>query len=138
MSKWVYVIGTIEVETYNHSKKPKEYLENMLKDAPQITGSEGPVELFVNIPSGTNVSITPDCMACPHGKLSGSHFKCIAPKGIECTIGHYQTRALITLYGNLRDREIKQTEEEYSAFVRFLEEDCGLGIDNVALNISKS
>ena len=137
MSKWVYVVGTIEVETYNRSEKPKKYLKNLIKDAPKITGSEGPVEVFVNIPSGHNVSVTGDCNACPHGKLKGSDIVCKRKEGDQCTTGYYQTRALITLYGNLRDREIKQTEEEYSAFVRFLEEDCGLGIDNVALNISK-
>lgn len=138
MSKWVYVVGTIEVETYNHSKKPKKYLKNLIKDAPKITGSEGPVEVFVNIPSGHSVSITGDCASCPHGKLKGLKMKCKAKNGDQCTTGYYQTKAIISLYGNLRDREIKQTEEEYSAFMRFLEKDCGLGIDNVALNISKS
>ena len=100
MSNWVHIIGALYVETYKERKNIKKYVENVLKDAPKITGSEEDVNIFVNVLSGYNLTSY---------KNDGSSI-------------NYQTCICITLAGDLRDRTIDVTEQEYNDFLKFIEE----------------
>jgi len=99
MSNWVSIVAVLEVETEICSHTMKKDFEVILKDAPKITGGEGDAQIFINIPSGYNLSV---------------HFK--------GEIEEFQTRVVITICGNLRNRFEDKTTREYEAFVKFLED----------------
>ena len=132
MSQWTHVIGCLYVETYKEKKDIKKYVENILENAPKITGSERDTDVFVNPLSGHNTWTNCDCEHCEYGKtivhLDKGGFQCDAPKGYECPEGEYQTCIAITLVGDLRDRDKQTTCEEINKFIRYLQ-DCGFGID---------
>ena len=97
---WTHIVASLDVETYVESDTIKEDVEKMLEKAPKITGSEGPADVFVNVLSGYNVSCWED------------------------DEGHkYQTRVVITVIGDLRDRQKSQTEEEWNKFKDFIGEE---------------
>lgn len=100
MSMWTHIVASLDVETYIESNTIKEDVEKMLKKAPKITGSEGPADIFVNVLSGHNVS-------CWDGDDRRE----------------YQTRVVITVIGDLRDRMKAQTEDEWSKFKNFIGQD---------------
>ena len=113
MSKWTYITAAIRVESYGASPKLQHYIQKILKQAPAITGSEGGPSIFVNVLKGHNVSIV---------------------KPNQKTI-RYQTNAVITIVGSLRDREAPQTCKELLDFVEFLKEKK-LGIEEIAIDIN--
>jgi hypothetical protein len=102
MSNWTHIIGAIHVETYIERKNIKKYIEKIIKDAPKITGSEDDADVFINPLSDYNVSSLKE-------DKNGNYIT-------------YQTRVCITLVGNLRDRDINQTEKEYFEFINFIKE----------------
>ena len=102
MSHWTHITASIDAETYVERHDIKEYVEKLLEKAPKITGSECHADVFVNVLSGYNVS-------CYDGD-TGERTK-------------YQTRVVITVIGDLRDRMINQTEKEWNDFKSFIGED---------------
>jgi len=108
MSRWTHITGSVFVDTYKRDENNKHNIEAMLKLAPPITGSEGNADYFVNIPSGYN--------------SWGSD-------------GDFQTRAVITINGDLRDREPLQTEQELEDLIDFLVDDCDFNIRNQSVSI---
>jgi hypothetical protein len=42
MSHWTHIIAAIDIDTYHDDKDIKGYVENILVNAPKITGREGP------------------------------------------------------------------------------------------------
>jgi hypothetical protein len=118
MSQWTHVRGVIEVKTWAWSKRTKSIVQKILDSAPQITGSECNCDMFVNLPSGHN---------CGEGAYD--------KKLDEYVTKEYQTTALITIRGDLRDRSMEQTEAEYRAFLAYLKghEDIDVGIRNVII-----
>jgi len=99
MSSWTHIIATIDVETFIEDIEIKTKVEDILKDAPKITGSEGNADIFVNILSDFNIS-----------KWNFEKDK----------FDHFQSRVVITIMGDLRDREIKKTGKEYCKFYNFI------------------
>ena len=97
MSMWTHIVASIAVDTFKESDTIKEDVEKMLEDAPKITGSERPADVFVNVLSGYNISIYED----DKHKV-------------------YQTRVVITVVGDLRDRTKAQTEKEWNDFKNFI------------------
>ncbi len=112
MSYWTHIVASMHVETGIQSDNMKSVIEEKLKEAPKITGSEGPADVFVNIPSGYNF----------YGVCDGKRIK-------------YQTRAVITINGDLRDRLENDTCSEFDDFVKFIKEDCDYRIRNITVNI---
>jgi hypothetical protein len=102
MSVWTYVTGAIAIDTY--SEEAIEKVEDFLSTAPKITGSERNVDIFINQPTGYNVS---------ESRLS---------KDDRLVWDRYETRVIITLHGTLRDREIIETQKEVELFIQALEE----------------
>ncbi len=124
MSYWTHITACIYLETDIQDKNIKEVVEEILKKAPQITGSEGNANIFVNPLSGHNMYVGCDCHHCPFGHtlryLEGGGFSCKAPKEYTCKGEDFQTSVAVTIIGDLRDRFREQTKEEYSAFISYL------------------
>ena len=113
MSNWTHITGALYIETYKERKNIKKYVEKILKNAPKITGSESDTDIFVNSLSGYNVSIWKE-------DKNGNFLE-------------YQTRVCITLAGDLRDREINQTEEEFNEFIKFVKDNFDIYYSSVAI-----
>ena len=131
MSWWTYIVATIDVDTWQERHDIKEYVENLLKDAPPITGSEGNADVFVNVRGGHSVTVFPDCKLCPFfgGYDSEDEWICRKPTPIKCPEPEteYQSRVVITVAGDLRDRYMPQTKAEWRAFKKYVEDVIGLG-----------
>lgn len=143
MSMWTHIAAVMYVDTYIEATNIGDIVREMLKDAPKITGSEGDADVFVNVMSGTNVSISCDCAACDYGHSveynDDGTFTCAGPDGYKCPWSHYQTRVVITVVGDLRDRERCQTKAEWYAFKKFVEkrinDNRGFTMENCACKI---
>lgn len=136
MSHWTHIIASIDIDTYHHDKDIKGYVENILANAPKITGSEGPADVFVNVKSGHNHWVGCDCNACEfkdtiinYSKEEGGGWECGAPDGFQCPEGKYQTRVVITVIGDLRDRERWRTRDEWYEFRDYVKARVGCGYD---------
>ena len=125
MSRWTHVIGSLYIETYKERKDIKGFVENILNDAPKITGGEKDTDIFVNPLSGHNTYTNCDCENCQYGKtivhLEEGGFQCDAESDYECPEGKYQTCVAITLVGDLRDKDGETTKKEIEEFIRFLQ-----------------
>lgn len=142
MSWWTHIVAAIDIDTYIRSKTIKSDVEELLKGAPEITGSEGNADIFVNVLSGTNISTNCDCGCCEYGEtikhLDEGGWICDASDGYQCPRGEYQTRVVVTVIGDLRDRQKSQTEREWLNFKNFIEKKIrndGFTIRNCACNI---
>ena len=113
MSNWTHIIGSLYVETYTERKNIKKYVENVLKEAPKITGSEDDTDIFVNQLSGYNVS--------SWKTDKNDNFL------------HYQTCVCITLAGDLRDRCMKQTEDEFKEFIKFIKDKFNIFYSSITI-----
>ena len=127
MSFWTHIVGVLHVDTFHCCDDIQKYVEEALKGAPQITGSERPADVFVNVQSGHNISTSFDCNRCEF-KDTIIHFEeggmsCDAPDGYSCPYGAYQTRVVITVQGDLRDRMKQITKNEWKKFRRYIEKD---------------
>ena len=123
MSYWTHIVGVMHVETYKEVDDIVAYVEESLKDAPVITGSERDASVFVNREPGHNVSTDFDCRRCVYNhtlKYYDDGFDCDSPEDHCCPWGEYQTRAVITIQGDLRDRMKKQTKKEWNDFHRYV------------------
>lgn len=131
MSYWTHIVGVLHVETYHECDDIAEYVRSLLENAPKITGSEMDASVFVNADPLYNLSTSCDCNRCVYGntiKHCEDGFECDAHDGFRCPMGDYQTRAIITVQGDLRDRMKAQTKKEWNAFHRYIVKECGLSI----------
>lgn len=143
MSYWTHIVAAIDVDTYKQSRTIKEDVEKMLTDAPKITGSEGPADVFVNVLSGYNHWTSCDCQSCEYGntrrrdEIDGGWY-CDAADDYNCPSGEYQSRVVITVVGDLRDRMKDDTKSEWKEFKKYIEkhiDENGFGIRNCSYNI---
>jgi len=141
MSHWTHIVAAIDIETYKEDNNIKTIVEKLLQNAPKITGSERDANVFVNVLSGYNYWIGADCKHCEYGntitRLECGSFQCQADETYKCPEGKYQTRVVITIVGNLRDRMTEQTEREYNDFLNYLIKDCGFDIEHETFKIVK-
>lgn len=114
MSKWTHIAGTIYIDTFREmpNKDLKEHIEGIITKAPQITGSEENAQIFVNILNGYNTYISEPELGIDQG---------------------YQTNAVITIVGDLRDREVTETLAETKAFLHSLKQSFNILIDAIAI-----
>ena len=123
MSYWTHITAVFHVNTYKDTDDLKSYIEDKLAGAPKITGSERPAAVFVNVMPGYNASTSCDCNRCEYGntvKHYDDGFECDSPEGFVCPAGEYQTCAVITVCGGLRDRTEERTKREYKEFRNYL------------------
>lgn len=133
MSYWTHIVGVLHIDTFKETHDLKNVLEDALNAAPKITGSEQDANIFVNIPEGHNVWTSCDCASCEFKDTIRHYddgFECDAPEHYSCPSGEYQTRAVITVQGDLRDRMRSQTKKEWNAFHRYIAKnlDCEIRI----------
>lgn len=128
---WTHITACLSVDTSIIEKKPemRKQIKEFLKSAPKITGSERDVDIFVNIQSGYNFSTSHDCEHCEYRSTlrdvieDGKEYQeCDAPDGHDCS-AKYQTCVVISIQGDLRDRTVTQTKEEFDAFLKYIESD---------------
>ena len=142
MSMWTHITACMSVETgivaqkLELKKQVKEYLDK----APKITGSEGPADVFVNIQGGYSFYTSRNCDRCKYkGSIielkdedGNDYMMCSAPDKHDCS-AEYQTRVVISVQGDLRDRVKEETEKEFEEFKKYVEK---LGyIRDYAVNI---
>lgn len=142
MSSWTHIVATIDVDTNIEDKNIKNKVEEILKNAPKITGSEEDADIFVNVLSGHNTSTSCDCNSCKYKETivrhEGGGYSCDADENYQCLWGEYQTRVVITVIGDLRDRSKYKTNNEYNEykeFINFIEKDCKVWIRNRTVKI---
>ncbi len=138
MSQWTHIVATLDVETYIEDVNIKDRVSEMLERAPRITGSEQNADVFINVLNGYNVHAD-DCRDCKYKNTIIVHennsFSCEAEEGYECPEYEYQTRVVITVVGDLRDRDKKTTGKEYKKFVDFIKKDCDFIVENQTVKI---
>ena len=129
MSYWTHICATLYVDTHIEDKKIKSKVTKMLKGAPKITGSEDPASIFVNVMPGHNTSTDQDCKVCPYEKTlveKEDGWYCDAEDDFRCPCTDYQTRVVITIVGDLRDRRLSRTRKEWNEFLDFVQNKiCG-------------
>lgn len=125
MSSWTHITACLSVDTglVEPRKTVKRIIQKELKEAPKMTGSEGNADIFVNVQSGHDFYVGRDCAHCPYFPTlvhteDGS--TCDAPEGYECKDGEYQTRVVISIQGDLRDRMKDETQKEFDEFMTFI------------------
>ena len=132
MSFWTHIVGVLHVDTFKEVDDIKTFVEESLKDAPKITGSESDAAIFVNPEPGYCTSTDMDCRRCEYGKSlrhdKDGYLYCDGPEGYQCPYGEYQSRAVITVQGDLRDRMRNQTRKEWNAFHRYIAKKLGYSV----------
>ena len=142
MSMWTHITACMSVETGIVAKKPelKKQVKEYLDKAPKITGSEGSADVFVNIQGGYSFYTSYDCDRCKYkdsiielkDENGDDYMMCSAPDKHDCS-AEYQTRVVISVQGDLRDRVKEETEKEFEEFKKYVEK---LGyIRDYAVNI---
>jgi len=140
MSSWVYITGVLELDTNLEMDNLEEYIKNQLKNAPKITGSERDAEIFINILNGYNSSKV-DCESCKyfHTKeyLENNITTCETDDNFDCESKRkeYQTKILISISGNLRDKKLEKTKKEYEKFEKYITKTLGYSIENKSIEI---
>ena len=132
MSMWTHVIGAIHIDTCKilDMEELDEKLQEMIKKAPAITGSEDNCQIDITIENGNNIFLSHDCRRCQYGPEELCEEP---PENYKCLSGRYQTQAIVTLCGDLRDRRIDDTAAEVNAFVDWIEEN--FEIRNLSIKI---
>ena len=97
MSRWTHIVAAIDVETYMTSHTIGDDVRELLQWAPVITGSEEDADVFVNVLNGYNLSSWHDGVC-----------------------DEYQTRVVITVIGDLRDKTGAETQDEWNEFLEFI------------------
>lgn len=115
MSHWTHVIGTLRVSPMGRTQPEKRYiLETVLAHLPLVTGSERDMEIHINVGGGASSSSSCD------------EFDMCTDKGIDMYYGVRKDRGgwfdmeedyLLTLVGNLRDREFEETFREFQKWI---------------------
>jgi hypothetical protein len=135
MSHWTHIVATLDVDTWKLERDSiKEYVEKLLEEAPRITGSEGDAEVIVNIKEGHNFYTSQDCKKCKFYETL-TETGCDSPDDFKCPDGEYQSRVVITVVGDLRDRFPEQTKKEYQAFKKYVSKALDFEIRNSAVKI---
>lgn len=98
MSQWCHVTGAIKIDINQCVKDTRKFLLKKLADAPPIYGSEGNCDVFLNVLSGYN----------------GSIYK--APDKLQ----EYQSCAVVTVVGDLRDTNLPTVKEEVMNFIDYI------------------
>ena len=114
MSRWTHVTGTIRVDTLSeiNRKDFQKWLESRVALLPKITSSERDADVWVTEKPGYNLSTWED------------------DTRIE-----YQTNAVITIDGDLRDREESQVIEELNQFFKTITRNLHWMIDQYTILI---
>ena len=129
MSCWTHITACLSIDTdcIANRRELMRQIKINLDNAPLITGSEQNADIFINIPSGYNCMISHDCDHCKYGDTHKEYTRhgkayesCDSPEGYTCKNSHYQTCAVISIQGDLRDRMKSETQREFDKFLRYI------------------
>ena len=110
MSYWTHVNGSIIVDVPGRTQEESEYvLKTVLKHLPVVTGSESDMDVFIQRQSGTNMSSSHDEYGMTTNNLVDRYGDRSRTRGwLEV-----QTKYILTVQGDLRDREFDDTFKEF-------------------------
>jgi hypothetical protein len=125
MSSWTHITACLSVETGALDHDIVDRVRGYIALGPKITGSEQDADIFVNLPSGFNFYTSCDCQNCKYKDtikwIGKGEFECDRPFEDErCPEGEYQTCVVISIQGDLRDRTIAETDEEFNTFFEYI------------------
>ena len=101
MSRWTHITSCMSVDTCIENKKRiKKSIIDYINNAPKITGSESDAEVYVTLQRGYNIS-------------SWKQDK--ADNFIQ-----YQSCIIISIQGDLRDKDGETTKEEFINFLNYI------------------
>lgn len=140
MSVWTHIYAYLIVDTCRDQfiddfESADLTAKELFRHAPQITGDEGPAEVFVN--TSNVITGHSQCDMCPYQKRDERGIYCVLeetePKKkcfstedfrkTVCEKNPHQDRkpiVIVTIIGHLRGREKSQTKEEYNNFKKFI------------------
>jgi len=113
MSHWTHIIGTIRVSPMGRTQPEKRYiLETVLAHLPLVTGSECDMEIHINVGGGASSSCSCDEFDMQTDKGKDWY-------GNRSSKGWFDIEEdyLLTVVGNLRDREIEETFKEFQKWL---------------------
>lgn len=113
MSHWTHVIGTLRVSPMGRTQPEKRYiLETVLEHLPLVTGSEGDMEIHINVGGGAGSSCSCDEFDMRTDKGKDWY-------GNRSRNGWFNMEEdyLLTVVGNLRDREFDETHKEFQKWL---------------------
>ena len=104
MSRWVNIVGAIQIDTntLEDANILTQEVNEYIKNAPEITGSEENAQAYFILQNGYNYFTNE-----------------IADNGDMAEL-RYQTCGVITIVGDLRDRDYYQTREEVINFAKYI------------------
>ena len=116
MSRWTHIAGALIVETFEEIpvESANAYFSDKLLNAPKVTGSERDADLFLNVVPGYN--------GCTWNE--------------DGTKVEFQSKAVLTLAGSLRDRDQGTVLEELTKFANYIANDLGWMIEENAFTIN--
>lgn len=129
MSCWTHITACLSVDTgiMENDLVLKKRVEQTLKSAPKITGSERNASIFINIQEGHNWSVSHDCSHCKYKDtlrdivINGEEGQtCDGPDDYDCS-AKYQSCIVISVQGDLRDRMTNQTKLEFRKFLEYIQ-----------------
>mgnify|MGYP004657950109 CR=1 FL=1 len=101
MSRWTHITSCISVDTCKGNKKRiKKSIIDYIAKAPKITGSEGDASIYLNLQHGYNISSWKQ-------DKHGDYIK-------------YQSCIIISIQGDLRDKDGETTKEEFIEFLNYI------------------
>ena len=120
MSFWTYVQGMMIVEPAGRTQPEKEYiLKTVLSHLPEVSGSEGPMQIYINQVQGFDSSSNHDEFFNKSNLGEGRYGRMF----------HRQDEYILTLNGYLRDRQFSETYKEFMKWIhrfskRVIVKDC--------------
>lgn len=137
MSMWTHITACLSVETGIQDKRILGMVREYIRKAPKITGSELDAAVFLNLQKGFNSWTNRDCDHCRYGWdkpwVKRNPDECERPDNYECQEGQYQTCVVISIQGDLRDRNKSQTQKEFNEFIKYIKK--RYSIRDYAVNI---
>lgn len=110
MSNWCYIFGTIRVSPFGRTQAEKTYiLQTVLDHLPVVSGSEGDMEIHMIQEYGYNATTNADEFGYSTNNLRNRYGCRDHEDGLLYTQDYY----LLTLSGDLRDREFERTYKEF-------------------------
>ena len=101
MSRWTHITSCMSVDTCIENKKHiKKSIIDYINNAPKITGSESDAEVYVTLQRGYNIS-------------SWKQDK-------KDNFIQYQSCIIISIQGDLRDKDGETTKEEFIDFLNYI------------------
>lgn len=110
MSWWTHIKGVVEVDVGGRTQAEVRYiLESVLDHLPRVTGSEGDMNVYITQESGENMS----CSCDEFGMRTNNLKDFYGDKTYKHGFLRLQSKYMLTIDADLRDREFGETKREF-------------------------